>query len=140
MVKISGTCMCGKVSWNYSGEITRKLVCHCSDCQRATSSPFTSFVGLKPERLHWSGKINHYESSPGTWRGFCPSCGTRLYFKSTQWPDEIHIHAATLDPTLAYKPTAQVVMRSRVDWLDDLENIPKHQNFEADPITGKGNT
>lgn len=86
MVELSGRCLCCAVSWSYSGAITRRLVCHCESCQRATSSPFTAFVGLDPKHLTWTGEVNHYESSAGTHRGFCPSCGSRLYFSSDKWP------------------------------------------------------
>ena len=86
MVFLTGKCMCRAVSWTYSGEITRNLVCHCADCQRATSAPLTAYVGMKPEQLNWAGEIVQYESSPKTFRGFCPSCGTRLYFRSDKWP------------------------------------------------------
>ncbi|MCP5075850.1 MAG: GFA family protein [Rhodobacteraceae bacterium] len=132
-MKMSGKCLCGSVRWNSAASVTRSLVCHCTDCQRATSSPFTAFVGFKPETVNWSGEVNHYESSPETWRGFCPDCGTRLYFKSSKWPGEIHIHAATLADPNAHKPTAQVFLHSRMPWLDELDNIPKHQSFEASP-------
>ncbi len=125
--------MCGAVRWKAPGPVTRNLVCHCADCQRATSSPFTGFVGLEPEAVTWTGEVNHFESSPDTWRGFCPSCGTRLYFRSGKWPGEIHIHAATLVDGTDYKPSAEVVRRSRADWLDQLDNIPKHNDFHADP-------
>lgn len=135
MVNLSGHCLCGQVTWNYDGDVTRSLVCHCTDCQRATSSPFTAFVGLKPDKVEWSGEINHYESSPQTWRGFCPTCATRLYFKSGKWPGEIHVHAATLADGIGYIPSAQVVTRSRADWLDGLDGIPNHQDFQADPNT-----
>jgi hypothetical protein len=39
MAFLRGNCMCGAVAWTYSEEITRNLVCHCIDCQRATSAP-----------------------------------------------------------------------------------------------------
>ena len=133
MAELRGTCMCGAISWAYSGPVTRSLVCHCSDCQKATSSPFTAFVGLRAPLLSWTGAPNHFESSPGTHRGFCPTCGTRLYFRSDKWPDEIHMHAATLEDPAVYEPTAQVVMRSKVPWLKELENIPHFQSFEAPP-------
>ncbi len=129
----SGRCLCGSVRWRSSGSVTRNLVCHCADCQRATSSSFTAFVGLDPETVHWDGEINHYESSPGSFRGFCPTCGVRLYFRSEKWPGEIHIHAATLDDPGDYQPDAQVVMRSRMQWLDQLAEIPGHQDFQAAP-------
>ncbi len=135
MDHLSGNCMCGAVTWRYSGETTRNLVCHCADCQRATSSPFTAFLGMNPEQLHWNGKIEHYESSPGTHRGFCPSCGTRLYFRSEKWPEETHVHAATLTNPNEYRPDAQVVMRSRASWLASLKSIPGHEDFHTQPAS-----
>src|SRR5262245_7856526 len=96
MAILTGRCMCGAVTWTYSGRITRSLVCHCTDCQHATSSPLTAFVAMNPEQLNWVGDIVHYESSPNTFRGFCPACGTRLYFRSDRWPSEVHVHAATM--------------------------------------------
>src|SRR5262245_21540618 len=96
MPSLTGRCMCGAVTWSYSGEITRNLVCYCTDCQRATSAPLTAFLGMKAEQLVWTGEIVHFESSPQTFRGFCRSCGTRLYFRSESWPSEVHVHAATL--------------------------------------------
>ncbi|ANT50879.1 GFA family protein [Mesorhizobium amorphae] len=133
MVHLTGNCMCGAVAWTYSGALTRNLVCHCADCQRATSSPVTAFLGMKPEHLNWTGEIVHYESTPGTFRGFCSSCGTRLYFRSRKWPLEIHVHAATMTDPGEYQPDAQVFMRSRVKWLDRLQSLPAHQGFQQAP-------
>ncbi len=109
------------------------LVCHCADCQRVTSSPFTAFLGMNSEQLHWKGKIEHYESSPGTYRGFCSSCGTRLYFRSERWPEEIRVYAATLTNPNEYRADAQVFIHSRAVWLDRLKSIPGHEGFHTQP-------
>jgi hypothetical protein len=130
---LSGKCMCGAVTWTYTGDTTRNLVCYCTDCQRATSSPLTAFLGMNSNQLRWNGKIEHYESSAGTYRGFCPSCGTRLYFRSEKWPQETHVHAATLTNPDDYRPDAQVLMRSRAGWLDLLASIPSHDGFQRPP-------
>ena len=138
MAELTGRCLCGAVRWTYSGPITRSLVCHCESCRRATSSPFTAFVGLEPEGLVWSGEINDYESSPGTHRGFCPTCGSRLYFRSDRWPGEIHVHAATLDDPAAYRPDAQVVLAERAPWLDRIEAVERFDGFHQRPDTDRG--
>jgi len=138
MDHLSGKCMCGAVTWTYAGSTTRNLVCHCADCQRATSSPFTAFLRMNPAQLHWNGTIEHYESSAGTYRGFCPACGTRLYFRSEKWPEETHVHAATLTNPNDYRPDAQVVMRSRAGWLARLESIPRHEGFQIGPASQTG--
>ena len=133
MATLAGRCMCRAVTWTYSGEITRNLVCHCTDCQRATSAPLTAFLGMKLEQLSWAGEIVHYESSPDIFRGFCPSCGTRLYFRSDKWPNEIHVHAATMADPSQYRPDAQTFVGSKAEWLDRLNSIPAHDGFQRPP-------
>ena len=79
------------------------------------------------------GNVRH-ESSPETFRGFCPSCGTRLYFRSEKWPLEVHVHAATMTNPNEYQPgDAQVVMRSKAKWLDQLKSIPAYEGFQEKP-------
>ena len=70
---------------------------------------------------------------PTTFRGFYPSCGSRLYSRSDKWPTEIHVHAATMTDPDDYRPDAQVVMRSRAKWLDRLPSIPTHDGFQQKP-------
>lgn len=133
MVELSGKCLCGQVRWTYKGEVTRNLICHCESCQRATSSPFTAFVGLQSENIKWSGAFNDYESSPQTWRAFCPNCGSRLYFKSGRWPGETHIHAATLDDPKPYQGDRHVLWAERMPWLEGIFDLPKTDGFDRIP-------
>ena len=138
MKSLNGSCMCGAVTWSYSGAPIRNLVCHCTDCQKATSAPFTAFIGMTPDGLTWAGPITHYESSPDTFRGFCSTCGTRLYFRSVKWPQEIHVHAHTLRNLDGYRPTAQVMTRSRAKWLDHLDSVPAFEQFQKAPKPANG--
>lgn len=135
MTTLTGRCLCGAVTWVATEPGTRNLVCHCESCQRATSSPFTAFVGLLTDTVTWTGEITHFESSPGTYRGFCPSCGSRLYFRSDRWPEEIHIHAATLIDQGGYRPDAQVVLAERAPWLDHLDAAERCGGFHRAPET-----
>jgi hypothetical protein len=133
MTTLKGRCLCGAVTWSSAGPVTRNLVCHCESCQRATSSPFTAFVGLPSDRVAWVGEITHFESSPDTYRGFCPTCGSRLYFRSDRWPEETHIHAATLVDQSSYRPDAQVLLAERVSWLDHLDAAERCEGFHKTP-------
>ena len=135
MPELSGHCLCGQVRWRYDGPALRNLVCHCESCQRATSSPFTAFIGLHPEHLTWTGTRNDYESSPGTWRGFCPTCGSRLYYRSDKWPEEIHLHAATLDDPSTHDPDCHVVWEEHLPWIHQLNDLPRHDSFGTPPAT-----
>lgn len=117
MAELTGGCACGAVRWTHDGPFIRHLICHCTDCQRATSSACAAFVGTRPEHVRWQGSINHYQSSSEGFRGFCPVCGTRLYFRSGRWPGELHIHAGTLDDPAQYTPDTHVCLAERAGWI-----------------------
>lgn len=133
MVKLTGRCLCGAVTWAFQGPRGRNLICHCETCQRAASSAYAAFVEVDPDRIEWEGPRTDYQSSPGTFRGFCPTCGTRLYFRSDRWPGELHIHAATLDNPALYQPDCQVVLCERAPWLDGIADLPRYDGFDIPP-------
>jgi hypothetical protein len=131
--RLSGRCLCGSVRWTATAAPVRNLICHCESCQRATSSAFAAFLGFAPHAVQWDGPKTDYQSSPGTWRGFCPTCGSRLYFRSDKWPEEIHLHAGTLDDPAAYAPDRHVVIAERVPWLDQIDSLPTDDGFGVAP-------
>ena len=133
MVQLSGHCYCSACSWAYDGPAGRNLVCHCDDCQRSNAAPFSAFVGCDPDHLILSGPIKQFESSAQSWRGFCTTCGTRLYFQSTKWPGEIHMLANTMDDPSTYKATAQVCIGEKQPWLDGLTQVQSNQSFQQPP-------
>ena len=133
MTELTGGCQCGAVRWHHSGTFIRHLICHCESCRRATSSAFAAFVGTRSENVTWSGEINHLETSPGARRGFCPTCGTRLYFRSDRWPGELHIHLGALDDPSPYRPDAHVVLAEKIDWVTLADTVAKRDGFSMAP-------
>jgi hypothetical protein len=43
------------------------------------------------------------------------------------------VHAATMIDPKKYHPSAQVVIRSRASWLDQLSSIPAFEHFQENP-------
>jgi hypothetical protein len=51
-------------------------------CQKATGNLFAALVGVGHENLTWTrGKPAEFRSSEHVGRGFCPNCGTPLYYR-----------------------------------------------------------
>lgn len=121
----TGRCLCGKVRYQFTGEILWQAHCHCESCRRQTSSPLTSFFGIPKAALTFTGEQPaSYESSPGTIRKFCRHCGTPIAYLSKQRTDQIDLYACTLDDHQNYQPSAHIFWPERVGWLhidDELE-------------------
>jgi hypothetical protein len=53
---LTGACMCGAIRYEITCEPTRVYACHCTDCQRATTSAFSIGVAVPAEAFRLSGK------------------------------------------------------------------------------------
>ena len=51
-----GHCLCGAVSWKYSGKETWACYCHCDDCRRNCAAPVTAFICVRLDNFQWTGE------------------------------------------------------------------------------------
>ena len=51
MKRLVGGCLCGTVRYTVADEFLYALICHCSQCRRATGSAFKPFGGIPKEKL-----------------------------------------------------------------------------------------
>ncbi len=122
----TGRCLCGAVTFRCTGAPLWQAHCHCESCRRATASPFTSFLGVADTDWTWTGaRPATYPSSPGTWRDFCPACGTQMTYRSTRFPGETHFYAATLDRPQDYAATEHVHTDEMLPWLHLSDGLPR---------------
>lgn len=123
-----GRCLCGSVTYEYSGPENWRGHCHCESCRRNTSSPFTTFFGVPNEAYRFTGeKPSVYESSPGVRRLFCGRCGSPMAYDSDRFPDEIHFYAATLEDSSDFKPGFHVHCAEQVPWVELADDLPKYE-------------
>ena len=128
----TGGCQCGAVRYELTGEPLAPIICHCTECQKQTSSAFgmTLPVAKRDFRLV-SGSLNQWRRMADSGRElacfFCPECGSRVYHSSSLGPDYWHLKPGTLDDTSWLAPVAQVWTDSAQPWLElaDLESFPR---------------
>jgi hypothetical protein len=76
---ITGHCLCGQVSITVTGEHDPRIgACHCRMCQRWTGGLFLCFTA---DAIEVKGDVARYRSSTFAERGFCPRCGSHLWFR-----------------------------------------------------------
>lgn len=79
----TGGCLCGAVRFAARGFASPLTACHCLTCQRWGGGPYLS-VSVEPDAVAWTGgPVSTYASSEWAERGFCPACGTHLFFRLT---------------------------------------------------------
>ncbi|MHB8116537.1 MAG: GFA family protein [Acidithiobacillus ferrivorans] len=86
---LHGSCLCGGVKYEISGELSGALNCHCSICRKAHGAAFRSRASVDASDFRWvQGEelVTSFESSPGNHRGFCRVCGSPLLSHFDQNP------------------------------------------------------
>lgn len=81
----SGSCLCGDVRWRIDGDIVMASDCHCRMCQKFHGMGFGRYVAVAAddfEFLAGENAVARYESSSGSYRTFCPRCGSAVAARS----------------------------------------------------------
>ena len=122
-----GRCLCGEISFEYSGPENWRGHCHCESCRRNTSSPFTTWFGVPKHSCRFTGKEPKvYRSSPGARRLFCANCGTPMAFEHDKCPDEIYLYAASLEKPQEFSLQFHVHCSEQLPWIELGDGLPRY--------------
>lgn len=129
----TGRCQCGAVQIEAVGDPLWTATCHCADCRKATGTAAAAYAGYERENTKIEGQgFIEFESSPGTFRGFCSKCGSRLTYRSeAHWPTQLHFHVGAFDDANAFAPKANVSVREKLDWAELEESLPAFQTIPS---------
>ena len=125
-----GTCFCGAVTLEATGEPEAMGYCHCSSCRSWSGGPVNAFSLWKPAAVKVTSGERHvatFHKTPLSARQYCTRCGGHLM---TAHPTlgVIDVFAATL-PTLRFAPGVHVNYAETVlpmkDGLPKLKDFPK---------------
>lgn len=124
-----GSCLCGSVQYEISGEPKKFFHCHCQRCRKASGTGHASNLLIKPGKIKGEELIKAYkipEAKRFTNR-FCSNCGSSMprYVKET---DFIVIPAGSLDSDPTMHPQARIFWDSRADWSCS-DDLPVHAEY-----------
>jgi hypothetical protein len=130
-----GSCLCGSVQYEITGDPQRFYHCHCSRCRKASGTGHASNLLIKPGAIKWikgEDLIKAYKipEAKRFTRCFCSVCGSALprYVKET---DFIVIPAGSLDSDPTILPQARIFWDSRVKWSCKGDGIPVHPEYPS---------
>ncbi|KIW15735.1 hypothetical protein PV08_05785 [Exophiala spinifera] len=155
---LSGSCLCGDISYTISGEVLTKAICHCLTCRKLSGSSYTTCFLIRdpdsgPEAaaqfklqsktdaplresstIHETGvKINFFG---------CAKCPSIIYKTAPEgFPGVIIMFAGSLDGDegdLRAKggaeglgsPEAELWVKYRLPWVKELDGAKQCQQFE----------
>lgn len=127
MTNAHGNCLCGVIEFTIELPSNWVAHCHCTMCQKAGGAAFVTWVGVAKnccEIRDPDNQLQWFQSSPEAQRGFCHQCGSTLFFKSSRWPDEIHITLSNFQTPLDKTPQVHAFWDTHVNWVNFNDELP----------------
>jgi hypothetical protein len=81
----TGSCLCGAVRYKAATDTATLGACACDQCRRHTGSLLVG-LGVMADAVRWDGVPATFRSSDWAERGFCPACGSTLFYRVTAGP------------------------------------------------------
>ena len=131
MKQLSGSCICGSVRYEASGDCRDIIACHCIECRKA-SGHFTAATSVKPERLKMleSKGLTWYRSSPSAKRGFCRECGSSLFWKPDSG-DRISVFVGSVDGPVDLPLTSHIYLVEKGTYYEITDGADEHMTTGA---------
>lgn len=126
---MKGKCLCGaiEITADDNDEVS---LCHCSMCRKWTGGPMfavhcgkdVSFSGEEPSR---------YQSSDWAERGFCPRCGTHLFYYLI--PNKEYVFTAGVFQDRNFHLSSEIFIDEKpafYDFKNETQKLTGQQVFE----------
>lgn len=119
----TGRCLCGDVSYRVSGPLSGATACHCSQCRRQSGHVWAA-ADAPLDRVLIEGPVAWYAASPAAERGFCPRCGSFLFWKAPG-TGLIEISLGSLDMPTGVRLERHIFCADKGDYYDIADGLPQ---------------
>ena len=134
---LSGSCLCGEIAFEIDGPVAPLSHCHCSICRKLHGTAFGSFVAASAKSFRWLRgveRIRRFESSPGTFRGFCPRCGSVV--PAAPGGETVFVPLGLVDGDPKLGPLPHIFVGSKAPWHEIADDAPRFDAFPPGIGTG----
>jgi len=130
---MTGSCLCGGVKYEITGEVGPVVHCHCPTCRKTHATAFSSVASVPLDGLSFTqgqDLLKYFESSVGKKRYFCGNCGSHIYAKRQ---DQAHFifRLGTLDGKPKLKQGHHIWLSEKAPWydMDEVNQLPRFETW-----------
>ena len=128
---LKGSCLCGGVQFELTGEFEPRSFCHCTSCKRLSGGVGTANGRARSDEINIvAGRelLQTYQPEEGSAKTFCSVCGSNLF--GGGWPesDRASVRLSAIDDSLQGRPARHIWVRSLASWetLPD-DGLERHE-------------
>ncbi|KIM97520.1 hypothetical protein OIDMADRAFT_182816 [Oidiodendron maius Zn] len=123
----SGSCLCGNIAYEFTGEPAVTALCHCTECQKWGASTFSANAVVPTSAFNVTKgtpksfpRIALVSGKPHN-LFFCSDCGGHLYTQPESSPGTTNIQTGSLHDT-NIPIAAELFVGRRCNYVEPLEN------------------
>ena len=130
----TGSCQCGQVRFEFTGEPINQVFCYCTDCQTRTGSDKWFGIWVPSDNFRFTG-----ETEPAAWTTkddagadihchTCPVCGVSLSVEFTSAGFHT-VAASNIEGNGEFSPRMAIFASSAAKWAILPSDIPVFDRF-----------
>ncbi len=127
-----GSCLCGAVTYRVSGPLRPVIACHCAQCRKTSGHHVAATSALRVS-VQIDGTVQWFQSSETAQRGFCPVCGSNLFWHGPG--DNLSIFAGTLDAPTGMTLAGHIFCADKGDYYRIDDSLPTAEQDDPDLTT-----
>lgn len=117
----TGSCLCGQIRYTVAGPLRTVIACHCAQC-RKTSGFHVAATSAPRDNVTVTGDVAWYQSSKTARRGFCPTCGSNLFWDGPG--ANLSIFAGTLEAPTGLTLSGHIYCADKGDYYEIADGTP----------------
>ncbi|MEM9798145.1 MAG: GFA family protein [Pseudomonadota bacterium] len=127
-----GSCLCGAIRFTVAGPMRPIVACHCGQCQKITGN-YVAATSAPRDSVDMTGGVRWFQSSETARRGFCPTCGSALFWDGPG--ENLSIMAGALDDATGLALAGHIFCADRGSWTDIPNGVPQAPGADPDLTT-----
>lgn len=123
-----GSCFCGAVKFELTGDIPAPSACHCTQCRKhsghyeaSTDVPRSNLKVFGSESLTW-----FHTTGKNVRRGFCSTCGSSMFWDPVG-RDCTSIAMGAFDTPTSTKLVRHIFVANKGDYYDIADGLPQNE-------------
>ena len=123
-----GSCLCGSVQYELSGEPKRFYHCHCRRCRKASGTGHATNIMVKSDSFTWrkgESLLKRFKvpDAERFYNQFCSQCGSAMP-RHVPEIGMVVTPAGSLDCEITLRPQARIFWDSRSAWSCSGDQLP----------------
>ncbi len=127
--RLSASCLCGRVAFTVAPDKGGVGACHCRQC-RKLSGHFSASFDADEAKVVYAARdsLAEYQTSGGSRRGFCRTCGSSLWFRAA--PGGFSVEAGSVDGATGLRLQSHIFVAEKGDYYRIDDGLPQYPGWD----------